>query len=110
MAMEQAQPLEYSRLAYAETDLSLPPIARDRAEEEQEIAKYEAELAQARQEKASYGKLLFLEDRLDCARDRLAVALQDEPDLFQPSAIQHLTVCGVHLLGFPGEMFVQYQN
>lgn len=109
-AMEQAQPLEETRLTYAESALALPQMLPDRETEEQEIAKYEAELAQAQQEQTAYGKILLLEGRLDCARDRLAVARQAEPTLIQPSSIQRLTVCGAHWLGFPGEMFVQYQN
>jgi hypothetical protein len=98
------------RLAYSETVLSLPQLLPDAAFEAQAIAAYESQLEKARGEKAAIGHLLFLEGRLDCARERLAVAQQANPDLSQSFALQHLTVGGVDFLGLPGEMFVQYQR
>jgi neutral ceramidase len=111
IALEQAEPLpDDAGLAFSETVLSLPQLLPDAGFETEAIAGYEAELARAREENASKGQLLFLEGRLDCARDRLAVALQTKPDLSQSFAVQHLSVGGADFLGLPGEMFVQYQN
>ncbi len=112
-AMQRATPLEDnapSSLRYAETVLSLPQIPPDATEEERIIADFEVQLSQARAENAPKGKILYLEGRWDCARERLAVAKLPDAELSQPFAVQHLSVGGVDFLGMPGEMFVQYQN
>lgn len=109
-AMAQAQPLEGGELVFTETTVALPLLLPDREYELRRAEEFEAQRVQAEQDGAPRGRLLFLEDRRDCARDRAAVASQPDPDLSQPFRIQRLTVCGAHLLGLPAEMFVQYQN
>jgi hypothetical protein len=109
-AMERAAPLSEGALAFSETVLSLPLLLPDADFEEQAIAGYETQLQKAREENGSKGQILFLEGRLDCARERLAVARQEKPDLAQPFAVQHIRLGGAEFLGLPGEMFVQYQN
>lgn len=109
-AMENASPIEETRLACQESVLSLPQLLPDGEYEERAIADYERLLTQAKGENAAYGRVLFLEGRLDCARERLAVARTQDSALIQNFAIQHLRIGGAHFLGLPGEMFVQYQN
>jgi hypothetical protein len=109
-ALGRAEPLGRCPLAFSETVLSLPQLRPDAEEETRTLLEFEPQLAEARDKSAAAGQLLYLEGRVDCARDRLALTKLADPDLALPFAIQHLSVGGADLLGLPGEMFVQYQN
>lgn len=85
----------------------LPPPAL--AECERLVREWETTWEQDRAAKASAGRLLFDEGRLKWAQAAREIAAQSDFDAKQPFAIQKLTLGGVHLLGFPAEMFVQYQ-
>lgn len=110
LAMQQALPLDDSTLAFCETVVWLPLIPPDLTTEEKAVVDFQEQWTQARQEASPPGKLLFLEDRLKCARDRRQIALASDPVLLQPFRVQCLRLGDVRVLGFPGEMFVQYQN
>jgi neutral ceramidase len=90
--------------------LELPMLPPPSVEEcDRQIAEWEAALARDRAAGANAGRLLFDQGRIEWARDCRALAVQPNFDAKQPFAIQRLTLGGVHLLGFPAEMFVQYQ-
>jgi len=82
-----------------------PPVAECR----RLISEWEETLERDRAANAPTGRLLFDEGWRNWAQDSLYLAKHPEKIRPQPFAIQHLDLGGVHFLGFPGEMFVQYQ-
>lgn len=68
-----------------------------------------AEVEDARRE-GKTGRILFAEGMLRYAQLELEAARKDQETLVTLFAMQRITVAGVHLLGMPAEMFVQYQN
>ena len=94
-----------------EATVELPMLPPPSVEEcDRQIAEWEATLERDRAANASAGRIHFDEGRLAWAQDIRAFALKTdftEKTLF---IIQRLTLGGVHLLGFPAEMFVQYQQ
>ncbi len=86
----------------------LPPPALEECE--RQIAQWEATLENDRAANAPAGRILFDEGRLAWAKAAREYALRSDFAEKQPFTIQRLTLGGVHLLGFPAEMFVQYQQ
>jgi len=101
---------EGKALAAQEVSIALPllppptPAECDRA-----IAEATAQLERERVDEGNVGRVLQAEGMLKWALD--AGALASAPAAFneQTFTIQHLTLAGIHLLGFPAEMFVRYQ-
>jgi hypothetical protein len=97
-------------LDFEEVTLELPMLPPPSVEEcDRQIAEWSATLEREQAANASAGRLSFVQGRLDWARDARAYAAQAEFEVTRSFAIQRLTLGGVHLLGFPAEMFVQYQ-
>jgi hypothetical protein len=85
----------------------LPPP--EPAECDRLIAEWSARLEQDRAAGARYDRILLDEGDLAWATESRAIPPAGIPAV-QPFTIQRLTLGGVHLLGFPAEMFVQYQR
>lgn len=83
-----------------------PPSA---AECDAQIAFWERKLAEDRAKNAHQGVILYDEGLLAWAKDYRAFAGRSNFNETQAFSIQRLTLGGIHLLGFPAEMFVQYQ-
>ncbi len=73
------------------------------------VAEAEAALERERANGGNVGRLLQTEGMLNWARDARAIAAQPDAVNQQPFTIQHVMLGGIHLLGFPAEMFVRYQ-
>lgn len=94
----------------AEETVELPLLPPPSVEEcDRTIAEWEATLERDRAANASEGRLLFDRGRLEWAQVAREIAARPDFHETQPFTIQRLTLGGVHLLGFPAEMFVQYQ-
>lgn len=85
----------------------LPPPSV--AECDAQIALYEERLAKSRAANAHAGQILYDEGILAWARDYRLYADLESFQESQEFAIQRLNLGGVQILGFPAEMFVQYQ-
>jgi hypothetical protein len=97
-------------LEAAEETVELPLLPPPSVEEcERQIAEWEATLERERAAKASPGHLIFYEGRVAWAQAAREIAARPNFAEKQPFAIQRLTLGGVQILGFPAEMFVQYQ-
>jgi hypothetical protein len=98
-----------SQLDYAETTVELPLLPPPAlAECDRQISEW-AETLERERATASAGRWSFIQGRLDWAQDAKRYAEVADLNETQSFAIQRLTLGGVHLLGFPAEMFVQYQ-
>ena len=69
---------------------------------------WEQTLARYRNEKAGQGQILLAEGHLAWARECLRLNAERSYARTQSFAIQHLSLGGISLLGFPAEMFAQY--
>jgi hypothetical protein len=97
-------------LEATETTVALPMLPPPSREEcARQVAEWEKTLARDREAGASPGRILFDAGRLEWAQSAHEVASRPDFQEAQPFAIQHLNLGGLHLLGFPAEMFVQYQ-
>lgn len=85
----------------------LPPPSREECDKI--LAECERESEQDRAAKVPLGRLLFREGQVAWAKDYRVYAEQSPFKETQTFAIQHFSLGGIHLLGFPAEMFVQYQ-
>jgi hypothetical protein len=82
-----------------------PPVSEcDRMIEEAAVA-----LERERSGEARMGHLLQREGMLQWARDARTAALQTDRTSTPSFTVQHFALAGIHLLGFPAEMFAQYQ-
>lgn len=99
--------------AYLDADeltIDLPLLAPPPAAEcDRNLAEAMARLEQAQANGATPDILHTLQAYVEWAANQRDRALQPEERSVQAFAIQHLTLGGVHLLGFPAEMFVAYQ-
>ncbi|HLV80104.1 MAG TPA: hypothetical protein VKT32_07455, partial [Chthonomonadaceae bacterium] len=94
----------------AEETVALPLLPSPSLEEcDRLIAQWAETLGRDQAAHADEGRLLFDEGRLAWAQAAREIAARPDFRETQPFAIQRLTLGGVHLLGFPAEMFVQYQ-
>jgi neutral ceramidase len=95
----------------AETTLELPMLPPPSLEEcESWITQWEVTLEKERTQGASEGRLNFLRGRLAWAKDAREYAGRGEPfDVKHSFAVQRLNIGGASFLGFPAEIFVQYQ-
>jgi hypothetical protein len=97
-------------LAAQEITLMLPLLPTPTTEEcDRLIAEAAAQLERERANGGHVGRILQAEGMLQWAQDARALAETPNNANEQPFAIQHLTLAGIHLLGFPAEMFVGYQ-
>ncbi len=85
----------------------LPPPSRDECA--REVAEATAGLKMGQDTAVPLSALRDLQAHLDWATEQHTRALQKSASSTQPFAIQRLMLGGVLLLGFPAEMFVQYQ-
>jgi hypothetical protein len=85
----------------------LPPPSREECDKI--LAEREREYEQDRATNAPSGRLLWSEGLVGWAKDYRAYAEQEPFRETQTFAIQCLRLGGVQILGFPAEMFVQYQ-
>jgi hypothetical protein len=98
------------RLDAEEETVELPLLPPPPLEEcERWIAEWEATLERERAANAPPGHILFAEGRLEWGRAARTFAARSDFAAKQPFTVQRLTLGGIHLLGFPAEMFVQYQ-
>ncbi|MCX6380894.1 MAG: neutral/alkaline non-lysosomal ceramidase N-terminal domain-containing protein [Armatimonadetes bacterium] len=97
-------------LSAEEVTVNLPMLEPPSIEEcDAQVAFWEQRLAEDRAKSAHQGVILYDEGILNWARDYRAFAGMTDFHETQPFTIQRLTLGGIHLLGFPAEMFVQYQ-
>ena len=85
----------------------LPPPSV--AECDAQVALYEERLAKSRASNAHAGQILYDEGILAWAQDYRRYAGLESFQETQEFAIQCLNLGGIQILGFPAEMFVQYQ-
>lgn len=85
----------------------LPPPSE--AECERQIEEWQRTIEHDRAYGASEGRLLFDQGRLEWAQAARVYAAMPVFRETQPFTIQRLNLGGLHILGFPAEMFVQYQ-
>ena len=97
------------KLFAQEVELNLPLVSPpDSTTCKAEISMWEKTLADDMASDAAQGKLLFDQAHLEWHKLALSKNEGGGPHI-QPFTIQHLNLGGVHLLGFPAEMFVEYQ-
>ncbi len=97
-------------LTAAEITVELPLLPPPSVQECERLIKTAGQrLSREEAEGSDAGTLRTTQAHLAWANDALALALRPGPSLTQSFTLQRLTLGGVHLLGFPAEMFVQYQ-
>jgi hypothetical protein len=97
-------------LQAGEETLDLPLLpAPPAAESARWIETATERLEAARRADADRGRLMMEQGMLDWAQEIHALSQVAAPPTTRSFTIQRLTLGGVHLLGFPAEMFVRYQ-
>jgi hypothetical protein len=97
-------------LAAAEETIALPLLPPPSpAECERLVVEWTERLAQDRASGADAGRIMHAEGMLEWALDAQRLASEGPIDRTMDFTVQRLSLGGVQLLAFPGEMFVQYE-
>ena len=96
-------------VGYLERTVELPLIPPAPVEEcDRNVAYWQAKVAEE-EDAGDVGRILHAEGLLEFARFERSIAAPANPVLRKPFTIQAFNLSGIHVLGMPGEMFVQYQ-